>query len=173
MKKTIITTVLAMLFAGSALAGDLPSTKVLVEETTITTNPWAITPFVGGNVGYAFAASPYGTLGVEAGAQTKYFGFKGAYEFYDAFNSNTANVVRAVPFVQYPLAYNITPFAGLGLGYAWHNNGASNSIYTVEGGLKYHLLAKTDVLAWYEYDHALNYASKPDNAIKIGVRQSF
>lgn len=193
MKKLI--TALFAIAAGVSVASatDLPSRKA-ASAPAVSTSVFGLGGFyVGGNVGgnvANFDAISYDKtpifVGLTAGYEwNRYVRTEATVDYSTKAaptTSQAGQTVFANAVVQYPIGFNITPYAFAGIGYGWNawGKGANDfvddakALYNIGGGLRYDLTKNVELDGRYRYIQAINGAKFENNhVISLGANYKF
>lgn len=125
----------------------------------------------GAAVGYKF--NPY----FRAEIELAYRGNKVKQKQMGTFNNNLWTLMGN-GYLEYPLAYGITPYIGLGTGYGWnhvkfkgHKDNTNGFVWQAIAGARYQLCERTDIALDYRYMDGQKDAN--NHAICLSLIQSF
>ena len=171
--KTIVSTIFATVFAGTAYASDLPRRTAPLAPVAPVATVASLPFFVGLHVG---------ATGVNDGLDKPYIvNLRAGYEFspyarveasYDYAGNNGVHYhtgsVNGI--AQYRFG-TITPYALVGVGYRW-SDFKNEPVYTVGGGVRYEFMRDVELDARYRYVTDRDRV-RDDNIFTLGVNFKF
>lgn len=175
--KTLIATVAAVAFTGSAYATDLPSRAAPAAPPIFAQSP-SFGFYAGLSGGVAFTDNidnREATVGGTFGLQFNPF-LRSELNVSNRFGAQNGQVVTADAIIGVPI-YGFTPYALAGVGYGFNAygkpNGDAAALWSVGGGVRYELTRNWEVDTRYRYTRQFNDSNADNNTVTFGLNYRF
>jgi Opacity protein and related surface antigens len=171
--KKIFAAIALTLFAGSAIAADLPKRVLVPASYTVAVDPNSITGFyLGAGGGYAFNAENY-VFNARGGYDFGYVRLEADYDYLGNRHRDGLNLVTGNALFEY--SFNrITPYALVGTGVVFNEFGNREGVYNVGGGVRYNVTSNVEVDGRYRYVDTINQTRRDgEHVTTLGVNYKF